>query len=540
MALVTVGVPLAPSPPEPTPPPTFAFTRQRPEPPPVAINGPATHFKIGDSLEVARHLIAAMRAAGEVVYTEATWYHYNPTEGIFVALHPAAIARYIHTFTGATHGVKPSAEDEEKASIAREHWLQRCMDADAAGKPRPPEPKLRQPRLLALNAPFVNAVMTSMVNELEDQDFFEHARPGIAFRNGFVEVRPDAIYTLPHSATHRARFRFGFDYQPNAHSPRFRTFCQEVWCHETPEEIGLRTQLYLAFIGSCNLGLASRFGKAIVQYGEGSNGKTALMTIVEGCMPGPETVTNVKPHSLEHEYYRDMLAGKLLNAVEELPETHIEDTGPLKAAITGDYMLGRAIRQAPRRFKPIAGHLYNANNLPKTSDHSAGFWRRLIVVDFKRDFDHGKGAQAAGTKLDVAKHVLEEAPAILCESLAAAWYALNAEAYPEPAAAIETMRAWQEENDPLREFLDTCLVPLDYATSSRQLWIKSSQLYFYYSAWAKQNGHKNPYASDKFRSRLKQLKVHRCRRADGWIYPFTLRGAEPVFEQDLEHAPVQH
>lgn len=536
--LVTVGVPLAPSEPVPAPLPSFSLTRARPQPPRVVIHGPSQHFKLGDSLEVARALIAAMQAHGEVAYTERTWYHYNPAEGVFAELTEADVARYVHAFAGATHGAKPSQEDEEKNAKLLAAWELETALAVAEGKKPPAKPRLRQPRLLALNAPFVSSVMTSMATELEDNDFFAAARPGIAFRNGFVEVRPDAIYTLPHSPAHRARFRFGFDYQPAARSERFATFCQEIWRDETPEEIATRHQLYLAFIGVCNLGQATRFGKAIIQFGEGSNGKTTLMDIVTGCMPGPDTVTNVKPQSLEGEYYRDMLAGKLLNAVEEMPEAYIEDTGPMKAAITGDFMLGRAIRKSPRRFRPIAGHLYNANNLPKTSDHTTGFWRRLILVDFKRDFEHGAGAKEGGTRVDMAKHVLEELPAILCEALAAAWYALNAEAYPTPSATTDLMTAWRAENDTIVEFIETCLVPLNQQIESREGWIKSSELYFIYHTWAKQNGH-TPYASNKFRQRLQQLKYRHLRSSQGTIYPFQLRGA-PTFLPAGEAPRVQH
>lgn len=523
--LVTAGVPLAPSAPVPPPEPTFALTREKPTAPTVLIFGASVHFQIGDSLEVARHLIAAMRAAGEVVYTEKTFYHYNPAFGVFVPRLDSDIARLVHSFTGATQGWKPTPEEEAKAKASMERWRMQAEAAEASGQDAPPEPKIRRPRLLALNAPFVSAVMTSMINELEDAEFFEAARPGIVFANGFVEVRPEAIYTLPHSAEHRARHCFAFDYTPEAQSGRFAQFCREIWQDEEPHEIALRHQLYLSFIGVCNLGLATRFAKAIVQYGEGSNGKTTLMEIVNGCMPSQDSITNVTPHRLEGEYYRDMLAGKLLNSVEELPETYIEDTGPLKAAITGDYMLGRAIRKAPRRFKPIAGHLYNANNLPRSSDHSAGFWRRLIVVDFKRDFEHGANAQASGTKRDMAKYVLEETPAILCEALAAAWHALRAEAYPEPAATRELMEKWREDNDTIVEFISTCLVPVDI-TAPRELWIKSQDLYHVYTSWANQNGHaRTAYASNKFRTRLQQLKYRRIRRSDGWVYPFQLKSA---------------
>ena len=526
MMVTIVGEPLSPSAPPEQPPvePTFTRARPRPEPPPVHINGISTHFKIGDSLEVATVLIRAMRAAGELVYTEKTFYHYAPAYGIFCALSDADVARLIHRFTGATQGWRPSPEDEEKARIQLERWQARCLAAEAEGEDHPPAPKIRQPRLLPLNAPFVNAVMTSMIHELEDPTFFEHAAPGIAFANGFVEVRPDAIYTLPHSPAHRARFAFQFDFTPTEKSERFDTFCKQIWQDETPEEIACRKQLYLAFIGTCNLGLATRFGKAIVQYGEGSNGKTTLMEIVEGCMPGPDTITNVKPQALGGEYYRDMLAGKLLNAVEEMPEAYIEDTGPLKAAITGDYMLGRAIRRAPRRFRPIAGHLYNANKLPQTADHSAGFWRRLILVDFKRDFAFGAGSAEAGTVKDMAKHVLEEVPTILCESLSAAWWALREDAYPEPHATTELLAEWRAESDTIIEFIDTCLVTLEMNTP-REHWMKSSDLYYVYNTWARQNGHKNPFASNAFRARLKQLKYARVRRADGHAYPFALKPA---------------
>jgi putative DNA primase/helicase len=210
-----------------------------------------------------------------------------------------------------------------------------------------------------------------------------------------------------------------------------------------------------------------------------------------------------------------MLAGKLLNIVSELPEADILDSEAFKAVISGDPRTARHIRQAPFTFRPVAGHLFAANRLPGAADHTHGFWRRVVVLQFNRVF--GEGEQEP----ELAKRILDaELPGIVSWFLFGAQRVLAQGGYTIPPSSAKAVDKWRKSADQVRAFVDACTKRLDTSPESHD-GVPAQQLYRAYRCWAQDNGHR-AMASNKFAERMGQLELPAKHTRYGNFYPVKL------------------
>jgi putative DNA primase/helicase len=120
-----------------------------------------------------------------------------------------------------------------------------------------------------------------------------------------------------------------------------------------------------------------------------------LLDVINALFP-PGSYTSVEPQNWGHEYHRAKLAGTRINLVAELPKAEILASSHFKQIITGDLTSARHPYKEAFNFRPTAGHIFLANNLPTVNDHSYGFWRRQAILEFKHVFA-GRNADSSLT-----------------------------------------------------------------------------------------------------------------------------------------------
>lgn len=123
---------------------------------------------------------------------------------------------------------------------------------------------------------------------------------------------------------------------------------------------------------------------AFILLGEtAANGKSQFLEILRGMLPEDAHVC-LPPEHLDNQRHLALLAGKTLNAADEISDKQIASER-LKAVITGEPVLACALYQPAFTFRPTAQHVFTANSLPTFSQGlDAGVLRRLIIVRFDR------------------------------------------------------------------------------------------------------------------------------------------------------------
>jgi P4 family phage/plasmid primase-like protien len=132
--------------------------------------------------------------------------------------------------------------------------------------------------------------------------------------------------------------------------------------------------------------------KFFILHGIGSNGKTRYIDVLEKIL-GEENISDVSMTDLQfNRFAPSELLGKLLNVSGEMAYQSLHRTELLKEA-TGESFLRceRKFREA-FKFKNYAKMVFSTNQVPLTMDHTHGFYRRVVLIEFPRVFEEGKDA----------------------------------------------------------------------------------------------------------------------------------------------------
>lgn len=422
------------------------------------------HFERGDHVELAAVLASELGKQGEVIHDAGAFHVY--AEGVWSAVDPAAVELLVHAFAGSP-----------------------CGDN---GKTSP----------LKISAGDVRGCVSCAKSRLTRNGFFAESASGIAFSNGFLRLAGRTLELVPHSPDHRIRYAYDFAYEGSAAVPMWLHFLNGVFRDDPDRED--KIACLQQFIGACLLGIATRYARALYMPGNGSNGKSALLAILAALFPKLSTCS-VAPQLWENEYRRAEMSGKLLNYVSELPKTSIEDSEAVKAIVSGDPTDARKIFGTPFTLYPKAGHAFGANALPQTEDLTAGFWRRILLLEFNRSFEE----DPAKDEFIADKIIAAERSAIIVWALAGVIRLIESKGYTLPASHLDGVKRWRSQADQVSAFVDDC------CSIGAKVDNTASALYQKYTAWAERNGHR-PVSSTKFGTRLQALghKKHETNKAN--------------------------
>lgn len=404
-----------------------------------------------------------------------------------------------------------------------EHHIQVNRVADFSGSPMVDGSRLH------VSASFAQGVVSLAQSRVAQPGFFQHAAKGIAFNNGFVVIDPQTHRPVlqPHSRDHRVRFRYDFDYVPNANPKRFLALLDRMFVgREDKDEVIAFLQ---EFAGACAAGEATRFGKAVILVGEGNDGKSTLLAILSKAMPNG-SVSAVAPQSMGDKYSRASLAGKLLNCVADLPEQDIMDAGSLKAVITGDPVEARNPYARPFVLLSRAGQAFSCNRLAPTKDTSVGFRRRWVIIRLETPINAAEVNEYIAD--EIIRHELPEILSWMIEGLARR---MANNHYTTPRSSEAALDDWLRKCDQAATYLDDALVvltPEERADSKG--WTGATVVYDDYRIWAKANGHNQPFTSTNFGTRMKsllKLAKKEGKRADGNYYPVRFKSDLRLKEQ---------
>lgn len=238
----------------------------------------------------------------------------------------------------ATHKAKTHLVNEVKESIRRRTFIKRT---DIASNPD--------------EIPIENGVYNFVKYELRPYD-------------------PNKIFMSKHPIS------IGLEDQPLPEDNPIEQFLIQV-TEKTQDTVYLKE-----FIGYCFY-RKMPFHTITILVGAGSNGKSVFLNILRE-MLGRGNVSDRSIQELgEDKFATSDLYGKNANVVGDLPSKALTDTGLLKRATGNDVLTAQKKYQPSFTFRPYAKIICAANEVPETPDHSAGFFRRMQIINFPHSFE---------------------------------------------------------------------------------------------------------------------------------------------------------
>jgi putative DNA primase/helicase len=290
--------------------------------------------------------------------------------------------------------------------------------------------------------------------------------------NGVVDLRTGNF--REGKPSDRITQRSPVKYDPGARSPRWLAFQDEVTCGDT-ELIKWKKKFY----GYCLTGITNE-QCFVINYGRGANGKgreLAVMRYVFGDY-ACNTPFSTFELSSRAQIPNDLaaLVGKRLVTSSETNEGTRLNEARIKMISGEDPVTARFLNHEFFTFMPVLKVVLAVNNKPLIYDDTYGIWRKVRLVPFNRRFVGDADDKELLSKL------VSEASGILNWLIEgnSAWKSEGLE--PTPDCIRAATKEYQEESDPLSEFLDAeCTInPQAFATSSR--------LYETYKVWCGAQG----------------------------------------------------
>lgn len=251
-------------------------------------------------------------------------------------------------------------------------------------------------------------------------------------------------------------------YDPEAQCPRFRQFIDEVFDHDQD-----LIEFIQPAIGYCLTGSTQEQCLFVCQGG-GSNGKSTLLEVMRHIMGGyaynlPFSALELEKRSSIPNDLAPLPGKRFVTAIETNERAQLNE-GRIKLLTGCDPISARFMRREFFTFVPVAKYWLCFNNPPMVADDSHGFWRRVRMIPFRRQFD--------GDAVDdgLLEKLKAEGPGILAWAVQGClkW---QTSGLPMPKAIEEATVAYREENDPLAEFIEArCVVASGAHVEAGALW----------------------------------------------------------------------
>lgn len=127
------------------------------------------------------------------------------------------------------------------------------------------------------------------------------------------------------------------------------------------------------------------FGKSFILTGDGSNGKSTLLDIINA-MIGKENISSLGLHELNQRFKTSELLGKLLNTGDDIGNGYIDDNSTFKKLVTGESINVERKGSDPFDFNNYAKLIFASNEIPRINDTTNALMRRLIIIPFDAKF----------------------------------------------------------------------------------------------------------------------------------------------------------
>jgi len=250
------------------------------------------------------------------------------------------------------------------------------------------------------------------------------------------------------------------------------------------------------------------YQKFFLLFGRGSNGKSLFAKILERFL-GKENVASVTLREFQHDRFAaSRLYRKLGNICSELEYEDIERTGLLKQLCGGDMVEADRKFREPIKFRNYAKLIFLTNEVPRSTDTTEAFYRRLFLIEFPKKFKEDPELEVRVTTAEA-----EEYEALLLKVLEVL-KALKDRGFvfSRHKSIEETRELYLKLSSPLHTFIEeNCEI-----TYQSDDYIYKYEFKERFGQWLKEKG-RTAYTDQRLKKEMQSLGIEEARKgADSW------------------------
>lgn len=362
--------------------------------------------------------------------------------------------------------------------------------------------------------------IVELVNEKAKQPYDridKHARDLINVQNGMLDWRAGEL--RPHDPKYLSLIQIPVAWNRDARSEKLDEFLGTV----LPKDALALAEEFAGLL----LVPDTSFAKCLVLVGEGGNGKSTFLKLIEALI-GKDNISFYSLHSIiEDRFTASGLLGKLANFHDELEQRALDNTGAFKQIVAGDPIKAEEKNKAPFSFRPFCRLMFATNQMPRATDRSQAYFDRLLFLEFKN--------RIRDTKAEVRDYaeVLVKDPAVLPALLVRAVEGLRRldarGRFILPASSVTAIEDYRRDCNSAYDFLrEACRF------DDPNGWLPKNLLYERYRLWSEEEGRKPMSAREFARTVQTMPNVRSIRHGSGrgWGGIFWVDGIPPRVAAD--------
>ena len=227
------------------------------------------------------------------------------------------------------------------------------------------------------NADCIEVIHTIQRNTYKSVSEFDCDPDTVCIKNGILNLASRKV--TEHNPKELFRVQLPVSFDEKAKCPKFLKFLAQC----LPEASDYYT--VLEEMASCLI-RDNKFAKCYMHIGNGKNGKSTLMYVIEKLL-GDDNISNISMHALSTERFAKAgLDGMLANIYSDIESEELSKTGVLKLIISGDTIDVEKKNKPPYKMRPYCKMFFSANKLPQISEDSDGMFRRFIITEWSQRF----------------------------------------------------------------------------------------------------------------------------------------------------------
>ena len=220
---------------------------------------------------------------------------------------------------------------------------------------------------------------------------------------------------------------------------------------------------------------------AVFLFGRGSNGKSLFLDVIAKLFEG--YISFVPLHWLSSRFESTKLMDKLINVCGDIDSKYMDETSNIKSIISGDPIRAEFKHGKSFHFHPTCRLMFSANQLPRSSDRSEGWYSRWRFVEFPKRFKTDTTFKRDVMTTMGSKEGLQ---CLLFWAVQGLRKLYQNEEFSSGKDMREAERKYRLENDTVQAFADECVMSIPHTGADTVLVTHS--LYGAYRVWCEDQG----------------------------------------------------
>lgn len=193
----------------------------------------------------------------------------------------------------------------------------------------------------------------------------------IGCENGIYDLKTNTL--LEYDRKYFMQQKISASYDSNSYNEAVDKMLNKVSCNNKQIRSLIEEMIGYTLYRNC------RYQKIFLLRGFGKNGKSTLIESILQ-MLGEENCSALSLNDLQDKFKKPELQDKLANICDDLSNAFIRDSEDFKKLATGGIVTMERKNQMPFKYRNYAKIIMAANEIPKSSDKTEGYYRRFIIV----------------------------------------------------------------------------------------------------------------------------------------------------------------